>query len=589
MAPRTGSRLRVQSLFPLLLLLACSGGEPQAAPYFDLVESFRSTQVESARDEQRPFALAEEELLFLPGGAQVEFLVFLRPESLLRAARFTPRGAGSHLEILLESDEAGPTPLALFEAPARDLSIPLVAEQETPVRLTLRVSGEPTEEGAGVLLEAPRLWAPAPPSIAQTSAPAQPKRPPNVIIYLVDTLRRDRLGCYGYSRPTSPRLDAFAESATLFVNAIAQSSWTKPSVASMFTGLWPPEHGATGFRRPLKDEFRTLAEMVRDAGYQTAAFVTNPNITPRFGFDQGFDHFVRELSRSDRINELAFEWLEAERDDRPLFLYVHTQDPHSGYDPPEPFRSKFAPTADQMPAWTGKRNSRRTLLWPDEALPFLEDLYDGEIAANDQSFGELLDKLQKLDLLESSLIIFTSDHGEEFKEHGQWYHGNNLHAETLNIPLLVKFPNQSSPRTVEATVQHTDLLPTILGELGLPVPPDVLGRGLADPALSSAAGPSLSRIYSHLRLNTPDFRSVIDGDWKYIEGRKDGTVTAQLFNWRDDPLESNDLASHLPIRSAVLAELVRRRSLEGGKHGPAEEVVLDEETVRELKALGYLQ
>ena len=406
-----------------------------------------------------------------------------------------------------------------------------------------------------------------------------PVRRPNVLIYLVDTLRADRLGCYGYDRPTSPSLDSFAAEATLFETAIGQSSWTRASMASIFTGVWPPTHGTTGWKHQLPDDFETLVEVLDEAGYQTAAFVGNPQITIRYGFGQGFDRFAREIKRpSSDYTQMATKWLDALTSREPWFIYVHTMDPHAPYRPPEPFMSEFAPNDDQIPTWKPRWK------WPEEVLPFFSDRYDGEVAFNDSSFGDLLLGLGERGLYEDTLIVFTSDHGEEFREHGRWRHGENLHAETLNVPLIIRFPGQSTAKRVTMPAQHIDLMPTILEYVGLEIPSVVQGRSLL------GAHKLEGEIYSHLFLSGfPLFHSVVDGEWKLIRRLdEDGTETCQLFNWRVDPGETHDLAAEEPERTASLIERLAEKMVEDIET-EVEEIPLTEELQEELEALGYLQ
>ncbi len=366
------------------------------------------------------------------------------------------------------------------------------------------------------------VWYSRAPLCGRLSRQGSPRRPPvgeaiprraNVLIYLVDTLRSDRLGILGYPRPITPNIDRFAESSSLFLNAIGQSSWTKASVGSIFTGLWPPAHGAIGWKHKLSSEIETLAERLQADGYRTAAFVTNPNVVRTFGFTQGFDEYTRKLKRpSDEVNQMVFDWFEGRKDDDPFLLYVHTMDPHAPYAPREPFKSKFAPTADEIPQWQPRWR------WPMEALPYLSDLYDAEIAFNDASFGQLLGFLEERGLYDDTLIVFVSDHGEEFKEHGRWRHGANLHAETLNFPLIVKFPDQQVGTRVETAVQHIDLLPTILASVGLEIPEALEGRDLAPIAMADLAACRDGLV--------GDLLSLAPGKWSAEPQPREGTVEA---------------------------------------------------------------
>ena len=403
---------------------------------------------------------------------------------------------------------------------------------------------------------------------------------PNILIYLVDTLRPDRVGCYGYSRPTSPNLDAFAQEATLFENAVGQSSWTRASMASVFTGVWPPTHGTTGWKHKLPWEFETLTEKLGEAGYQTAAFVGNPQITAKYGFSQGFDQYVKKIKKpSAEYNQLATEWLDGLTSDEPWFIYIHTMDPHAPYRPPEPFRAQFAPNDAQRPHW------KPHWKWPLEVLPFYSDRYDGEVAHNDAGFGGLLQSLKERGLYEEALVVFTSDHGEEFQEHGKWRHGENLHAQTLNVPLIIRFPGQSRGQRIEPPVQHIDLMPTLLDYLNLEIPAAVQGRSLI------GSPEYQGEIYSHLFLGgSPLYHSVVEGDWKLIRRvDRDGSMSYQIFNWVEDPEESHDLAPVQKKRVASLTSLLEAKLLAEEEAVSADEVPLTEELKKELEAIGYFQ
>lgn len=580
---------RFTLLASVLLASACGLGDSaeEGVAYYDLVGNRGSWAAEGMNPSLQPVVDPAEGIVFLPVGASVDYLLFAEPKSTLRVEGVILRGASTRLDVRLETDGDGDRELASFRRSKEGVAVSLGLKSRTAVRLSLASVASDDEPGGGVVLKSPALWAS---SEARVSTPApvgeaMPRRA-NVLIYLVDTLRSDRLGILGYPRPITPNIDRFAESSSLFLNAIGQSSWTKASVGSIFTGLWPPAHGAIGWKHKLSSEIETLAERLQADGYRTAAFVTNPNVVRTFGFTQGFDEYTRKLKRpSDEVNQMVFDWFEGRKDEDPFLLYVHTMDPHAPYAPREPFKSKFAPTADEIPQWQPRWR------WPMEALPYLSDLYDAEIAFNDASFGQLLGFLEERGLYDDTLIVFVSDHGEEFKEHGRWRHGANLHAETLNFPLIVKFPDQQVGTRVETAVQHIDLLPTILASVGLEIPEALEGRDLAPIAMADLAPAETvsSGIYSHLRLGSgPLNHSLVKGQWKLIRKLRDEGWETSLFDWRQDPAETQDLVSERPLLAAVLSAMIDDKvaSLE---ESAAEEVVLSEELEEDLRALGYLE
>ena len=308
----------------------------------------------------------------------------------------------------------------------------------------------------------------------------QDRGAPLVIVYLVDTLRADHLGLYGYGRDTDPALRGFARGAVVFDAAIAPSSWTKPSVASLFTSLPPSEHRCVQFYTPLDPGFVTLAERLREGGYATGAVVANKLVHAKDArFDEGFTFFTSppEPQRAAEAVDEALRFLDGRRG-LPTFLYVHTLDPHSPYSPPPPFDRRFgaAPTPDR-PA-SEPYHYRE----PDDLARIVAQ-YDGEIAYGDQEFGRFLGGLKARGLYDRALIVFLSDHGEEFLDHGHWVHGHTLFDELVRVPLVVKYPGGlQAGRRVARQVQLVDVLPTILKVQGLPVPkaPAIAGRPLEE-------------------------------------------------------------------------------------------------------------
>ncbi len=549
--------------------------------------------------ELRPTADRQRRLLFVPYGTELSYFVKAPPESALRIEGWQRRGsdaAEESLVVLAEEDGMPARVLARFGGSEGPEELRLNEEQERLLKITLRALARgPSPEGAGVALRAPAIWAPAasePASEnAKTSQPAG--RRPNILIYMIDTLRADRLGSYGNPRPVSPQIDAFAGEATLFENGVGQSSWTRASVASLFTGIWPPAHGAYGRKDRLSDEAVTLAELLQEAGYRTAAILANANVGGAFGFRQGFGefHLMRGRTESDLINRRVFAWLDAYREERPFFLYVHTVDPHHPYLPPEPYMERFAPDSTELAEIIRRR--RYIQSWPSDpdSLRRVLDLYDAEVAFNDASFGELVEQLRQRDLYGRTVLALISDHGEEFHDHGRWTHGKTLHAETLNFPFILRLPDRGHGLRLRQTVQHTDLLPTLLDYLGLPIPPHVDGRSLLAAIDRQQEGQAAERpVFSHLHLDADPHLSVVDGEWKYIQLRRDGVIVGrQLFHWPSDPQEQRDLLAERPVLAGYLEALIQEKLLDRRYSLSAEEAVLDPETVRNLRALGYLK
>ena len=345
---------------------------------------------------------------------------------------------------------------------------------------------------------------------------------PLVVIYLVDTLRADHTTPYGYARDTTPELAKFARDAVVFDAAIAQASWTKPSVASIFTSLLPGRHRAVQLRDPLDLGHVTLAEMLQSRGYATGAAIANSVIyLPGVNFDQGFDFFCGLHGPNDRPSKMveaagvvdaALRWLDA-RPGFPTFLYVHTVDPHVPYTPPPPFDMKYEPhPSPDYPA----EDPRFYYKVPLDRERIMAQ-YDGEIAYGDQEFGRFIRGLKERGLYDRALVVFMADHGEEFQDHGQWLHGRSVFDELIRIPLIVKWPGQrDAGRRIAQQVQEVDLLPTVLENEGLPVPapPIIAGRPLQPVVRGGAPEPSAVSEISHRGIVAHGMRTRAD---KYIQ------------------------------------------------------------------------
>ena len=419
---------------------------------------------------------------------------------------------------------------------------------------------------------------------------AEPPRP-NIVLYVVDTVRADRLGVYGYGKPTSPRLDAFAAGAVLFEKAYAQSSWTRPAVASLFTGLLPPAHRTVGRRSVLPEDATTLAEILAVHGYEGMGLVRNPNVGRAFGFAQGFTRFRSEdRERDETMLDRVRLWLDERQGvAEPFFLFLHAIDPHGPYDPAPEFEEMFeaggAPAHYRTVRYLLGLNRGEVEPEPETA-DALSRLYDAEVAQNDRAFGELLDELEARGLVEDTAVIYLSDHGEEFAEHGRWEHGLSLYEEVLRVPLVMRLPGVP-PRRVEEPAQHVDVLPTLLAYLGIEAPPTD-GRDLL--AARRRGDPPLD-VYTHLDVDGHRAASVIRDRYKLVLPQSPSQGTApMLFDLDSDPGELEDLAADRPdIVERMLALLAERNLAE--EIVSAEEIEddqLDEDVRRRLRALGYV-
>lgn len=445
-------------------------------------------------------------------------------------------------------------------------------------------------------------------ALALASSACSPPAPPTppaavraVIVVDVDTLRADRLSCYGNPRPTSPNLDAFAASGTRFEWAFAQAPYTLPSQVSIVTGLYPQSHGVVRETDRMSAAADTLAERFRAAGWRTGAFVDGGYVSGHFGFDQGFETFVDHdrggLARSERA---ISDWL-GEHAREKLLLFVHTYDPHTPYAPPEPYRARFTagvapptpgfePTSEALEAIRASQWLPPLRRLEPRDLDYARALYDGEVAFVDAWFGRLTARLEELGLADGAVVTLVSDHGEEFQEHGSLLH-EKLYTTVTRIPWLLRAPGGARGRVVAETVESVDLVPTLLELAGLPAAADVDGRSLAGvvrggPPPAARSGLGLSPFWGEQRM-------VVDERHHLL--LTVGSARAELFRYREDPDERHDLAAADPATVERLARDYRGRVAELAARAPARPAVvappagLPAETEAALRALGYLR
>ena len=326
--------------------------------------SYRSVAIEmerirlvapGSRAARLPAINAAARELIVPAGAKIAYDLEIEGGSVITFRGPLPEGGpDARLAIAVRHDGEQDVEIARLGASEARRSVAIPGQDRRIVRLSFRAlkASHPNGGATTVRLSHPLIRAPLAGGKDLRRVHARRigggKPWPNIIVYLIDTLRADHLGCYGYARPVSPHIDAFAADAVLFDHAMAQSSWTKPSVASLFTGVWPGTHGVIGEGQGLPDEDLTIAEILARAGMRTAAFVANGHVGASFGFAQGFDYFEMVNGkegnqngpppRSEVVNRRVFSWLERRPADAPVFLYVHTVDPHSPYEPTSSFR-----------------------------------------------------------------------------------------------------------------------------------------------------------------------------------------------------------------------------------------------------------
>jgi arylsulfatase A-like enzyme len=369
----------------------------------------------------------------------------------------------------------------------------------------------------------------------------------NVVVLLIDTLRAEKLKPFNpRSRVRTPRLDALASESGVFLAAQAPENWTKPSVASVLTGLHPTSHGAKESESRLSDDAMLVSEHLHEAGFATGSFIANGYVSDRFGFDQGWDHytnFIRENKNTDASNVFseAGDWIEANKDRR-FFAYVQTIDPHVPYDPPSEYRRMYDPRED----YSGQVTPRSTPELLEEAkggrVSFDESdrqrltaLHDGEITQHDHEMGRFIDRLKEMGVWDNTIFVLTSDHGEEFDEHGSWGHGHSVYQELINVPLLVHGPGIPQSRITQ-TVSTLDIPATVTSALGVDAMPHTEGRDLLGFTRGQMPpGPTVA--FSDF-LN--DRRVIRAGRWKMVLRG----INATYFDLESDPGEQTELDRH---------------------------------------------
>ncbi len=356
------------------------------------------------------------------------------------------------------------------------------------------------------------------------------------ILISIDTLRADHLGCYGYRRDTSPFLDSLAARGTLFENALVQLPGTLPSHMSIFTGLYPAEHGVYPPYGVLSPEIATLPEIFQRNGFTTIGFTGGGYTAGGYGFARGFDQFsddVDDLSADDLSTEagITFEqglealaWLAA---DEPFFLFLHTYSVHDPYDPPEPHRSLFwhgeAPDTFEPTGANLNAVNRGTLSVTPDAVDYFEALYDAGIHYVDQVLAEFFAGLEELGLADQVTVVITSDHGEEFLDHGQLVH-EQIYDENLHVPLIVLSPGLEGGRRVASLVESIDLAPTLYGLAAIPPPEGLSGR-------------SLVAVLTGARGGVRDFAYAESADgWARTLYRSSGDGLHQLLRYQPIPM-----------------------------------------------------
>jgi len=423
----------------------------------------------------------------------------------------------------------------------------------------------------------------------------EPATPTAVVIVDVDTLRADGLSSYGNPRATSPNLDEFARGASRFAWTYSQAPYTLASQTSIFTSLYPWAHRVLHDEDRISAQALTLAEVMKSAGFVTAAFVDGGFLKAHFGFDQGFDEFVDlDGGGLGRGEPLIRDWLDRHAGER-FFLFVHTYDVHSPYAPPEPFRARFAamtapptagfePTSAALEAIRASQWSGSPQRLSDADLDYARALYDGEVAFVDDWFGRFSDQLRRLGLDRHAVVAVVSDHGEEFQEHGSVLH-EKLYSTVTHVPMLIRDRLAGPGQVIDGLTETIDLAPTLLDLAGVAIPPSFQGRSLARP-VRTGEPPAPFPAFSFSPFYGGQ-RAVADGASRLVLTLS--PPRTELFGFRDDRREATDRSTDDPREVRRLGRLLADRVAATSRDGVVENRELPAEVIEKLRALGYLR
>lgn len=448
-------------------------------------------------------------------------------------------------------------------------------------------------------------------SMATGPAPQSPlPAKPNILVITIDTMRADHLGCYGYFRETSPHIDALAKESIVFENCNAPMAQTLPTHTSLFTSVYPREHGIvaniaqTGGMYKPSPVLQTFATAIGKQGYATAGFVSAEPVKKIGGIAAGFAKWYEPDDKkveADWTNRKIFEWIDAGGLKEPFFMWVHYFDPHAKYEPPAPYDTMFTDdekldkymTDRAFGMEAGKERAGKENHTKIKKSKESINLYDGEVRWTDENIGKLFAKLKEKGVWDKTVIVLTGDHGEGLGQHNLTGHGN-IWGEQLHVPLLIHVPGQA-PRRVATRVTSPDILPTVLALV-----PSIPGADFLKQASGvNVLAPNLDAnrpLYAQL----PGSRTVMVhaltlGDWRFIRHPAKGDM---LFNLKDDPFELHNLADKSADRASQMREELQKVAIAqsaNGKKNKAGEVIKPEDNeavkaaVNNLKAFGYVE
>jgi arylsulfatase A-like enzyme len=454
------------------------------------------------------------------------------------------------------------------------------------------------------------------PNLTRQAVGEQPINEPQtgqpIIWIVIDALRPQHLGAYGYPRETSPTMDQFADQGIIFTRFYANAPWTRPGTTSMFTGKIPTKHRVQCDWDKLPSDVGTVAQAMKKAGYTTLAVVGNGNVSSAFGLDKGFDVYEdtvknwKGLPNARQVIDLGLKHLRKHKDKKKVFLLLFVLDPHDPYRPPKPYDDMFMPGYKgkivDVPRWERNNN------YPEPVRKKMLALYDGEIRYTDDQFAYLFDELKKLGFYDQASIFITSDHGESFGEHGIYLHGHHLYETHIRIPLMIRAPwLKDRGKYSSAFLQQIDLFPTFCQLAGTQCPYDLRGISIIEGLRNRSAIPTprfvfadyncygihryaiRSRGYKLVYQQPADYKVFM----KHVKNPKAlpsvsfDKETFLLYHMLQDPHEDKDIWSQENNKDGKM--LLKKLKAEISKKGKNEKAKsLDPELVEQLRSLGYM-
>ncbi len=446
--------------------------------------------------------------------------------------------------------------------------------------------------------------------------------PPSFVLYVIDTLRRDRIGAYGYDGPTTPYIDRLARDAVVFDNARSAAPWTLPSVVSLLTSSYTSDHRVVEIGQKLGPDRTTLPERLQGLGYRTAAFVANPLAASSAGLERGSE-FVEKVKRHAALEDVE-TWLD-EVGDQPFFLYLHTMEPHRPYVAPDRFARRFDPVdphrrrralealrgfhqlerrdwENGRPLGTtpGAAEQKRLLAELSEHRELLNDLYDAGVAWADENLEAVAKMLRQRGAWRNVHVIVLSDHGEEWLDHGGILHGQSLYDELVAVPFIWKLPDGgANGRRVAAPASLIDVMPTLLDFAGDSEPREGLAGRSLRPLLEGAPAENANEAerVTSMRINRMHYFepfavqrghvnvAVVSGSWKGIWNVEPDTF--ELYDLEADPMEQDDVSDKHPEVSERLQRAARARYAGSRPESPTR-FDMDQDSIERLRELGYI-